>query len=108
MHIISICYASGTAQDFLYEDAESAKENFQKLQTAMAQYRQFKNDNAETVYLSSRIGESIFRVEHLVSVAMSNAADVEPIQIEYAEWSGRLLAIRKAAGSLPLTSRDGK
>lgn len=105
MHIISVCYFSGQSQDFIYDeaDADTAKEHFVTLQTAIAQYQKFKNDNSEAVSLISSSGRSVFRIEHLVSVAIMETKETEDIQTEYAEFQGRLMAARDAARASPLS-----
>lgn len=110
MHIITVCYMSGQSQDFLYTDADAeiAQQNYVKLQMAMAQYQRFKNDNSEVVSLTSSSGHSVYRIEHLVSVAICEAKQCEGVQAEYAEWNGRLMAARDNAKAGAAVSSPGE
>jgi hypothetical protein len=87
----------GSFQTFLFGDRkDDAAAAFEKISTAMKEWRRFKNDSSETVEISDITGTSVLRLEHLASVSLNNETR-EAEQIKWAEYNGRLHAAQKRA-----------
>jgi hypothetical protein len=104
MYCLTIVYVYGASQTFLYGDSkEEAETAYKKLETAMQEWRRFKNDTSETVTVFDSKGPAVFRLEHLASVSLSDMGAGEPDQIAWAEYNGRLMAANEKA-KLAITS----
>lgn len=92
MKLMDVVYYSGSAQTFIYTDDEheAADMAFSKLKTAIDEYHKFKNDKGESVTIAGSSGETVFRIEHLVSVSLQDASIGERANIEFAKWRKRI------------------
>lgn len=92
MFILEVLYHYGAAQKFLYgSDAEAASHDYEKIKTALAEYRQFKNDNLQTVEINEGEGGiATIRLEHLMSVALSDMMAGKQNQKDWVAYCGEL------------------
>lgn len=84
-------------QSLLCRDYAEAQKAYRTIADALSEYRQFTNDKLHTASVSDgRGGETIIRLEHLVSASLSAEGDGD-LQEEWAREQGRLTAIREVA-----------
>lgn len=93
MHTIDLVFHYGAQQRFLYgEDAVGATRDYDKVKAALEKYRQFKNDNLETVEIDggSIGGKATLRIEHLMSVSITDWTKSKSDREDWARLLGEI------------------
>lgn len=107
MHTITITYVMGAFQTFIFGNRkEEADAAFDKINTAMMDWKRFKNDSSETVTIKDSVGTTTFRLEHLATVSFADMAAAEPEQAAWAALNGRLAAVQKQSAKFAILESE--
>ena len=92
MFVLDVVYHYGATQKFLYgDDGGAASHDYEKIKAALGEYRQFKNDNLQTVEIDKGLGgRATLRLEHLMSVCLSDHSLGKQNQADWVAYCGEL------------------
>lgn len=100
MYMLELAFHYGTVSKYLYgNDEEAANYDYDKVKTALDQFRQFKNDNVHTVEINKGAGggKATIRLEHLMSVSLSDYSKASDVQRDWAKYNGELQGVYDCA-----------
>jgi phosphopantetheine adenylyltransferase len=101
MHRIEVLFHA-TVSTCVFLSAEKAQAAYDKISEALRNYKQFKNDRAECVEIEAEMGTSVFKLERMNAVTISDETDREAMMRRALEDEALGHRLRAEIGLAPL------
>ena|SRR5258708_15431213 len=84
-------------QIYLFPRDEDAEEAYRKVKQALEDHKPYSNSKSALVTFSSEAGETTIKVEDITMVGLADSEKMEPAQIEWSKYVGRIARASKIA-----------